>query len=149
MPPADVKTAAEAPQECIDWPDYDKDELFRYNKVINEPDFFPLHFVRILSWLNGIEPAWTLLDFDSFNALHDELSANNQAIRLEPNLTSKEIADSAVTANALLLPPTSTRNRGTETDGHWQPDSRRGAGDVWAHHFVKFNVQVEGADIRH
>ena len=58
---------------------------------------------EVRRWLNGIEPAWTLLDFDSFNALHDEPSANNQAIRLEPNLTSKEIADSAVTANALLL----------------------------------------------
>jgi len=58
---------------------------------------------EVRRWLNGIEPAWTLLDFDSFNVLHDEPSANNQAIRLEPNLTSEEIADSAVTANALLL----------------------------------------------
>jgi hypothetical protein len=23
-------------------------------------------------WVNGIEPAWTMLDFDSFNALQDE-----------------------------------------------------------------------------
>jgi hypothetical protein len=30
-------------------PDYDKDELLRYQKVINEPDFLPLHFVRILA----------------------------------------------------------------------------------------------------
>jgi len=58
---------------------------------------------EVRRWLNGIEPAWTLLDFDSFNVLHDEPSANNQAIRLEPNLTSEEIAGSAVTANALLL----------------------------------------------
>ena len=27
---------------------YDKDELFRY-RVINEPDFLPLHFVRLLT----------------------------------------------------------------------------------------------------
>ena len=67
---------------------------------------------EVRRWLNGIEPAWTLLDFDSFNALHDEPSANNQAIRLEPNLTSKEIADSAVTANALLL-----LRRARETEG--------------------------------
>jgi hypothetical protein len=33
----------------IDSPDYDKDELFLYNKVINELDFFPLHFLRILA----------------------------------------------------------------------------------------------------
>jgi hypothetical protein len=30
-------------------PDYDKDELLRFQKVINEPDFLPLHFVRILT----------------------------------------------------------------------------------------------------
>ena len=33
----------------IEWLDYDKDEMFRYNKGINEPDFFPLHFIRILA----------------------------------------------------------------------------------------------------
>jgi hypothetical protein len=37
---------------------------------------FPENF-EVRRWLNGIEPAWTLLDFDSFNALHDEPSANN------------------------------------------------------------------------
>ena len=44
-----------------------------------------------------------MLDFDSFNALHDEPSASNHAIRLETNLTGTEIAGSAVTANALIL----------------------------------------------
>jgi len=33
----------------FEWPDYDKDELFRYSKVINEPDFLPLHFIRVLT----------------------------------------------------------------------------------------------------
>jgi hypothetical protein len=33
----------------IQAPDYDKDELLRFQKVINEPDFLPLHFVRILA----------------------------------------------------------------------------------------------------
>ena len=33
----------------IECPNYDKDELFRYQKVVNEPDFLPLHFVRILT----------------------------------------------------------------------------------------------------
>ena len=33
----------------IECPNYDKDQLFRYQKVINEPDFLPLHFVRILT----------------------------------------------------------------------------------------------------
>jgi hypothetical protein len=38
----------------IEWPDYDKTELVRYNKVINEPDFLPLHFVRILTQAAGL-----------------------------------------------------------------------------------------------
>ena len=33
----------------IQAPDYDKTELRRFQKVINEPDFLPLHFVRILT----------------------------------------------------------------------------------------------------
>jgi hypothetical protein len=33
----------------MEWPGYDKDELFGFHKVINEPDFYPLHFVRILT----------------------------------------------------------------------------------------------------
>src|ERR1700730_5302115 len=32
----------------IECPNYDKDELFRYQKVVNEPDFLPLNFGRIL-----------------------------------------------------------------------------------------------------
>ena len=35
--------------EIIEWPDYDKQELFRFSKVINEPDFLPLHFIRVLA----------------------------------------------------------------------------------------------------
>src|SRR5260370_19402971 len=53
-----------------------------------------------------------MLDFDSFNALHDEPSASNPAIRLEPNLTATEISASAVTANALFL-----LRRAAETGG--------------------------------
>ena len=30
------------------WPDYDQADAFRFNKVINEPDFLPLHVVRQL-----------------------------------------------------------------------------------------------------
>jgi len=33
----------------MEWPGYDKDELFGFHKVTNEPDFLPLHFVRILT----------------------------------------------------------------------------------------------------
>src|SRR5207302_3786713 len=67
---------------------------------------------EVRRWLNGLEPAWTALEFDSFNALHDEPSASNLAIRLEHNLTATEISASAVAGNALLL-----LRRAAETDG--------------------------------
>ena len=35
--------------KLIEWPDYDQAEAFRFNKVINEPDFLPLHVVRQLA----------------------------------------------------------------------------------------------------
>jgi len=35
-------------RDALEWPGYDKDEEFRFNLVINEPDFLPLHFVRVL-----------------------------------------------------------------------------------------------------
>jgi hypothetical protein len=58
---------------------------------------------KVRQWLNGVEPCWTLLEFDSYRALHDEPSARNQAIRLEPNLTQTDLSGSAATRNALLL----------------------------------------------
>jgi hypothetical protein len=33
----------------IQAPNYDKTELLRFQKVINEPDFLPLHFIRIVT----------------------------------------------------------------------------------------------------
>jgi hypothetical protein len=35
--------------KLIQWPDYDQADAFRLNKVINEPDFLPLHVVRQLA----------------------------------------------------------------------------------------------------
>ena len=58
---------------------------------------------EVRRWLGGIQPAWTMLEFNSLNALHHEPSGTNHAIRLEPDLTNAEISGSAVTANALLL----------------------------------------------
>ena len=58
---------------------------------------------EVRRWLNGVEPAWTMLDFDSVNALRHEPSANNHALRLEADLSEKEISGSAITANALIL----------------------------------------------
>jgi hypothetical protein len=34
--------------EVVEWPGLDKDELFALHKVVNEPDFLPIHFVRVL-----------------------------------------------------------------------------------------------------
>jgi hypothetical protein len=58
---------------------------------------------EVRRWLNGTEPAWTMLEFDSFNALHEEPSTDNQAIRLEPGLTEKDLAGSAVIRTARIL----------------------------------------------
>jgi hypothetical protein len=67
---------------------------------------------EVRRWLDGVEPAWTMLDFHSFNALHDEPSASNPAIRLEANLTQTEISESAVTANTLLFLRRAAEGRG-------------------------------------
>ena len=40
--------------KLIDWPDYDQADAFRFNKVINEPDFMPLHVVRLLCEAAGL-----------------------------------------------------------------------------------------------
>jgi hypothetical protein len=36
-------------RKLIEWPDYDQAEAFQFNKVINEPDFLPLHVVHLLA----------------------------------------------------------------------------------------------------
>jgi hypothetical protein len=35
--------------KLLEWPDYDQADAFRFNKVINESDFLPLHVVRQLA----------------------------------------------------------------------------------------------------
>jgi hypothetical protein len=70
-------------------------------RAVVEPGFLQNPEVR--RWLNGIEPAWTMLDFGSYAVLHEEPSAGNQAIRLEPNLTETDLAGSAVTRTARIL----------------------------------------------
>jgi hypothetical protein len=58
---------------------------------------------RVQQWLGGIEPAWTLLDFASFNALHHPPSPTDGPIRLAADLTPDEIQQSAVARNAIML----------------------------------------------
>jgi hypothetical protein len=67
---------------------------------------------EVRRWLNGYEPAWTVLDFDSFNSLHHEPSAMNEAVRLEPNLAETELSRSAVARTAKML-----LERASETGG--------------------------------
>jgi hypothetical protein len=62
-----------------------------------------LQIPEVRRWLNGVEPAWTMLEFHSLNALRHEPSTSNHAIRLEPDLTNTQISGSAVTSNALIL----------------------------------------------
>ena len=58
---------------------------------------------QVRQWLNGVEPAWTLLTFDSLRALRREPSARQNAIRIANDLSADEIAGSAVTRNTFIL----------------------------------------------
>ena len=62
-----------------------------------------LQNLKVREWLAGVEPAWTMLEFDSYNALHEEPSAHNKAIRLDPRLTETDLAGSAVTRTARMM----------------------------------------------
>jgi hypothetical protein len=59
--------------------------------------------VQVLKWLDGVEPAWMLLTFDSLQALRQEPSASQTAIRIANDLSADEIAGSAVARNILIL----------------------------------------------
>ncbi len=58
---------------------------------------------RVRHWLGDVEPAWTALTYESFNALQHEPSTTNMALRLASNLTLNELNASAVARNALHL----------------------------------------------
>ena len=83
--------------------------------------------------LNGVEPAWTMLEFNSLNALHHEPSASNRAIRLEPDLANAEISESAVTANALILLQRAAELGGLKLTATGNLSPSRGRGDVRDH----------------
>jgi len=58
---------------------------------------------QVRRWLDGLEPAWTLLTFDSLRALREEPSAVATAIRIANDLNADEIAGSAVARNTFIL----------------------------------------------
>jgi hypothetical protein len=62
-----------------------------------------LHDPQVRKWLDGVEPAWTLLTFDSLRALRQEPSAGQAAIRIANDLSADEIADSALARNTFIL----------------------------------------------
>jgi len=55
------------------------------------------------AWLGGIEPAWALLDQDSFVALHRPPMAPGSAIHLARDLSPDEIGQSAVASRMAIL----------------------------------------------
>jgi hypothetical protein len=62
-----------------------------------------LHDPQVRKWLDGVEPAWTLLTFDSLRALRREPSIGQAAIRIANDLSADEIAGSALARNTFIL----------------------------------------------
>lgn len=58
---------------------------------------------RVKAWLGGIEPAWTLLDIDSFNALAFPRSPTEGPIHMATDLSIEEINQSAIARNTIVL----------------------------------------------
>ena len=56
---------------------------------------------QVRRWLDGVEPAWTLLTYDSLRALRKVAVAT--AIRIASDLNADEIASSAVPRNTFIL----------------------------------------------
>ena len=54
-------------------------------------------------WLDGVEPAWTILDPARLDALRGEPPFEGGAVRLAIDLTEDELAQSAMVRNALVL----------------------------------------------
>jgi len=57
----------------------------------------------VIKWLGGLEPAWKLLDIDSFSGLREPPSPNGGAIQLGADLSDLELLDSPLTRCALLF----------------------------------------------
>jgi hypothetical protein len=66
---------------------------------------------QVRTWLDGVEPAWMLLTFDSLRALRREPSAAG-TIRVANTLSIDEIAGSAVARNTLILLQQATEGGG-------------------------------------
>jgi hypothetical protein len=67
---------------------------------------------QVPGWLDGVEPAWTLLTFESLRALRQEPSTVQTAIRIANDLGVDETAGSAVARNTLILLRQAIERRG-------------------------------------
>ena len=54
-------------------------------------------------WLDGVEPAWTVLEAERIDALLAEPPSESGAIRVATDLTDDEIERSPMVQNALVL----------------------------------------------
>ena len=78
----------------------EQDGIFEVKSMV-APGMLQSPSVR--KWLGGIEPAWTLLDIDSFLQLRNPPSPNGGAIQLSADLTEDEFQISAITKNTLTF----------------------------------------------
>ena len=58
---------------------------------------------QVRAWLDGVEPAWTLLTFESLQTLRQEPSVTRTAIRIANDLSREQIAASPIARNTLIL----------------------------------------------
>ena len=87
-------------------------------------------------WLDGVEPAWTVLEAERVDALLAEPPFEDGAIRLAIDLTDDEIACSPMLQNALVLTRAAKRRRtawssppgATSPWRPWRPCGRRWSG---------------------
>ena len=57
----------------------------------------------VITWLGGVEPYWTYLDFDSYCRLRRNPDEDDRALRLASDLTETEAASSPIVAALLHL----------------------------------------------
>jgi hypothetical protein len=87
---------------------------------------------QVRQWLDGIEPAWTLLTFESLRALREEPSAVQTAIRIANDLGADEIAGSPVARNTLILLRQTLDRGGLPLTATGKPIESRGGRNVQA-----------------
>jgi hypothetical protein len=88
---------------------------------------------QVREWLDGVEPAWTLLTFESLRALRQEPSAAQTAIRIANDLSIDEIVGSPVARNTLVLLRQAIERSGLPLTATGNLSRAVGGRDVQAH----------------